>query len=238
MNKLSEQQARTSFTGIRRDVAVYETAGRSHDSHQAPSDSVDESFEECFLMNRSWWFGRLNRTSLMNELTLTPTVVLFSNPPAQYQILQNFRIGRGESFPSACESRHHSPSYVGAAATASVLSIDWTFAYCVFLWQLQRSPWWKMSSLKRWRNDYGSRKWRWTPECLQIDAQVVAAVDADVHIDRYQYLKRTVCRDTAQYAEPQQRGFRSPTSSPSLHTPPLNLVWTPTEWARKITIYK
>lgn len=60
------------------------------------------------------------------------------------------------------------------------------------------------------------------------------------------FKKRTVmiffffffCRYTAQYAEPQQRGFRSPTSSPSLHTPPLNLVWTPTEWARKITIYK
>lgn len=176
VNKVSEQQARTSFTGIKRDVAVLRNS-RSLCSTESRLPSSTERFGGQIFWRMLFdeqilviWSPQQNLT---NEWTHPHTIALFSNPPGQHEILLNFRISCGESFTSACESRHYTPSYVGAAAaTASVLSIDWTFAHCVLLWQLQRRPWWKMSSLKRWRNDYGAHTWCWTPECSQIDAQL------------------------------------------------------------------
>lgn len=114
--------------------------------------------------------------------------------------------------------------------------IDRTFAYYVFLQLLQKRSRWKMSSLKPWRNDYGSHKCCWLSDAHRSMRGCRNSRRRCAH-RLLSVFKRAVLIFVVavQREKANQRGFQSPTSSsasppytPTSHTNPPWMLYEPT----------
>lgn len=205
----------------------YETADhcavRSHDSHQAPNDSVDKSSGECFLMNRSWWFGHLNRTSLMNELTLTlllyflillvsiryyktseSAVEKVSHQPVSLDIIRHHMSVLLRRLPRSYQLTEHLPIVCSSGNCRGALGGKWV------LWNVDEMIMEHIHDVELPNAHRSMRSCRNSRfRCAHRPQSVFKKDSSDYYY--YYYF----CRYTAQYVEPKQRGFRSPASSRS-----------------------